>query len=209
MDIQSESEKNREFFNKKIDEYDNTHASFMKTKNELCSYLPQDVTKILDLGVGTGLELIEIFKKYPNIDVTAVDISEKMLEKLGQRDFSDRIHIIQGNFFDLDFGDDYDAVISTSALHHFLLKDKLVLYKKIYQALKMGGVFLNADKIVNTDLEEDAAIEYYNLYAHEKPHIDRPLSIHHEEEILKEAGFQNISVLPVEKENYRLIRAYK
>lgn len=209
MDIQSESEKNREFFNKKIDEYDNTHASFMKTKNELCRYLPQDVTKILDLGVGTGLELIEIFKKYPNIDVTAVDISEKMLEKLGQRDFSDRIHIIQGNFFDLDFGDDYDAVISTSALHHFLLKDKLVLYKKIYQALKMGGVFLNADKIVNTDLEEEAAIEYYNLYAHEKPHIDRPLSIHHEEEILKEAGFQNISVFPVEKGNYWLIRAYK
>ena len=139
----------------------------------------------------------------------AIDISEKMLEKLRQRDFSDHIHIIQGNFFDVDFGDDYDAVISTSALHHFLLKDKLVLYKKIYQALKISGVFLNADKIVNTDLEEEAAIEYYKFYAHEKPHIDRPLSIHHEEEILKEAGFQNISVFPVEKENYRLIRAYK
>lgn len=209
MDVQYEGEKNREFFNRKIEEYDATHATFMKTKNELCSYLPQDVTKILDLGVGTGLELIEIFKKYPNVDVTAIDISEKMLEKLRQRDFSDHIHIIQDNFFDVDFGDDYDAVISTSALHHFLLKDKLVLYKKIYQALKMGGVFLNADKIVNTDLEEEEAIEYYKLYAHEKPHIDRPLSIHHEKEILKEAGFQNINVFLVDKENYRLIRAYK
>lgn len=209
MDVQYEGEKNREFFNRKIEEYDATHANFMKTKNELCSYLPQDVTKILDLGVGTGLELIEIFKKYPNVDVTAIDISEKMLEKLRQRDFSDHIHIIQDNFFDVDFGDDYDAVISTSALHHFLLKDKLVLYKKIYQALKIGGVFLNADKIVNTDLEEEEAIEYYKLYAHEKPHIDRPLSIHHEKEILKEAGFQNINVFSVDKENYRLIRAYK
>lgn len=32
MDVQYEGEKNREFFNRKIEEYDATHATFMKTK---------------------------------------------------------------------------------------------------------------------------------------------------------------------------------
>ena len=209
MDIKYNAEKNREFFNRKIDEYDDTHAKFMETKNELEKNLPEGTQKILDLGAGTGLELIEVFKKHPNVRVTAVDISEKMLERLKQRDFSNSVDVICGNFFDVEFGKNYDVVISTSALHHFLKNDKLVLYKKIYESLKEGGEFLNSDKIVLSDEDEQKAIEYYNEYIQEKPHIDTPLSINHELEVLKEAGFKDISVSNVDREDYRLFKAKK
>ena len=209
MDLKYNAEKNREFFNRKIDEYDTTHAEFMETKKELEKNLPEGTKRILDLGVGTGLELIEIFKKHPNVHVTAVDISEKMLERLRERDFADKIDTICGSFFDVEFGQDYDAVISTSALHHFLMKDKLILYKKILNSLKDGGYFINSDKIVLTDEEEEKAIEYYNECIKEKPHIDTPLSIEHEKVVLEQAGFKDIEVSPVDKENYRLFKARK
>ena len=209
MDIKFNGEKNREFFNKKIDEYDISHESFMNTKKELTDNLPSDVKSILDLGAGTGLELIELFKRFPEVNVTAIDISENMLERLKERKFGAKVKTICGNFFDVDFGNNYDAVISTSALHHFLISDKLELYKKIYSSLKDGGIFLNSDKIVDTNQEELDAIKFYNENINNKPHIDTPLSIEHEVEILEKAGFKNISVSEVEKENYRLFKASK
>lgn len=209
MNLKDNGEKNRVFFNAKIEEYDATHETYMKTKNVLTEYLPSHVTNVLDLGVGTGLELIELFKKYPNVKVTAIDISENMLEKLKEREFGDKVSVTCGNFFDVDFGSGYDAVISTSALHHFLKEDKLELYKKVYHSLKEGGIFLNSDKIVFTNEEELEAIDYFNNYIATKPHIDTPLSIEHEIEILEKAGFRNISASIVDKEDYRLFKAYK
>lgn len=209
MDIKLNGEKNRVFFNEKIDEYDTTHESFMSTKKEITNNLPSSVTKVLDLGAGTGLELIYLFEKYPNVNVTAVDISENMLERLKERSFSNNVKTICGNFFDVDFGNNYDAVISTSALHHFFIDDKLELYKKIYNSLNDGGIFLNADKIASTDQDELDDINYYNNNISTHPHCDTPLTIEHELEILKQAGFKNISVLNVDKENYRLFKAYK
>lgn len=209
MDLKFNAEKNRVFFNNKIDTYDDTHSVYMETKNELTKNLPDDVNNILDLGVGTGLELIELFKRFPNAKVTGIDISEKMIEKLKEREFGDKVKIIQGSFFDVDFGKEYDAVISTSALHHFLKDDKLVLYKKIYDSIKDGGIFINSDKIVKDDKEEQLFIEYYNECINEKPHIDTPLTVEHELEILKESGFKDITCDQVDKDDYRLFKAYK
>ena len=75
--------------------------------------------------------------------------------------------------------------------------------------MKEGGVFLNADKVMNTNEEELERIDYFNHYITEKPHIDTPLSIEHEIEILEKALFKDISISEVDKENYRLLKAYK
>lgn len=209
MNLRENAEKNREFFNRKIDEYDDTHAKYMKTKKELADHLPSNVQNILDLGVGTGLELIEVFNKIPSVHVTGIDISEKMIERLMERPFSQNVTPICGNFFEVNFGNNYDALISTSALHHFIYDDKLVLFKKIYDSLKEGAIFINSDKICETDEAEKDALKFYEENKDIKPHIDTPLSINHEEKVLKEAGFKNIQVYNVDKEDYRLFIAYK
>ena len=209
MNIKFNAEKNREFFNYKVDEYDLSHEEFMETKKELTNNLPDGVSKVLDLGAGTGLELIEFYKRFKDAKVTAIDVSEKMLERLKQRDFGDKVEIICGSFFDVDFGKNYDAVISTSALHHFLKEDKFVIYKKVFDSLKDGGIFLNNDKIVSSNEEEQEMIEFYNNNINNKPHIDTPLSIEHEIEILEKAGFRDITVSEVDKKNYRLFKAIK
>jgi tRNA (cmo5U34)-methyltransferase len=209
MDLEERNQNMRDFFNAKIDEYDETHEKFMLTKKAITDNLEGQINKVLDLGVGTGLELTYLFEKYPNANVTAIDITENMLEELAKRDFADKVKAICGDFFKVDFGRHYDAVISTSALHHFLEVDKERLYQKIYDSLKLNGVFINSDKIASSRKEEQDGIKDYYKYKNEKPHIDTPLCLESELSLLRNVGFTDIEVKDVDAENYKLIIARK
>ncbi len=209
MNLYERNQKQRNFFNEKIDSYDQVHQTYMETKKMLAEYLDQDTTKILDLGAGTGLELIHVFELYPNASVTVIDISENMLKKLSKRDFADQVKMICGDFFEIDFGDNYDAVISTSALHHFKPEEKIILYQKILKCLKGNGLFLNCDKVSFSQEEQDYSMDELENNIDDYKHIDTPLTVENEISILEQVGFMNISSHEVDKSNYRLIKARK
>ena len=209
MDLEERNQSMRDFFNEKIDSYDEKHAEFMLTKKALTDNLEGPLNKVLDLGAGTGLELTYLFEKFPEVKVTAIDITENMLEELSKRDFAKNVTTICGDFFKVDFGRHYDAVISTSALHHFLEVDKERLYQKIYDSLKLNGVFLNADKVVKTRKEEQELIKDYYHNKDNRPHIDTPLCIDSELAILRSVGFTDIETKEVDNDNDILIIAKK
>ena len=209
MSLKERNEKVRAFFNEKIDSYDDVHQPYMDTKACLGDNLNKSVKNILDLGGGTGLELIHIFELYPDVHVTVIDITENMVEKLKTRDFADKVTAICADFFDVDFGKDYDAVISTSALHHFKKEEKEILYKKIYDCLKAGGEFLNSDYIAKDEEFEKAQLYEIENEFDKYKHIDIPMTIEHELDVLKEVGFTNIEVKPVPKHSYALTIAKK
>ena len=209
MNLYERNQKQRTFFNEKSLTYDEVHSTLMETKKELADNLDKDAKKVLDLGAGTGLELIHLFELFPNIKVTVIDITENMLEELKKRSFSNNVTTICGDFFEVEFGNDYDAVISTSALHHFKKEEKEILYKKIYACLKDNGQFINSDRIALTEeFEKQQVYELDNNIENYK-HIDTPLTVEHELEILKRVGFQDITSSDVDIEDYSLIKARK
>ena len=181
----------------------------METKKTLADNLDKDAKKILDLGAGTGLELIHLFEMYPDADVTVIDITENMLKELKKRPFGNQVNTICGDFFEVEFGNDYDAVISTSALHHFKKDEKKKLYKKIYDCLKEMGQFINCDKIALTQEIEDKQLYELENNIDNYKHIDTPLTVEHEIEVLKNVGFSDISSKNVDKEDYSLIKSRK
>ena len=209
MNLYERNQKQRTFFNEKIDSYDDVHSTYIETKKTLGDSLDKETKKILDLGAGTGLELIHVFELFPSAEVTVIDITENMLEELKKRSFADHVTTICGDFFEVEFGDNYDAVISTSALHHFKLEEKIKLYKKVYDCLKNGGLFLNSDYIALTqEIEEHQLYELEHNIENYK-HIDTPLTVEHEIEVLKRVGFEDITSSKVDKDNYSLIKARK
>ncbi|MBR2712712.1 MAG: class I SAM-dependent methyltransferase [Bacilli bacterium] len=209
MNLRERNEKVREFFNGKIDSYDDVHAEYMDTKATLGDNLDNNAKNILDLGGGTGLELIHLFELHPDVHVTVIDITENMVEKLKLRDFADKVTAICGDFFEVDFGKNFDAVISTSALHHFKKEEKIILYKKIFDCLKENGQFLNSDFIAeNEEIEKEQLYELDNEFDKYK-HIDIPMTIEHELEVLEKVGFKDIKVKPVPKHSYALTIARK
>ena len=207
MELNIRNQENKEFFDEKAKGYDEVHMPFMSTKNLLTESIDIIPNNVVDLGAGTGLELIEFFKKYPDSRVKAIDLSEGMLDELRKRDFVDKVDIICGDFFSIDFGEGIDVVMSTSALHHFLYNEKMKLYKKIYDSLRNGGLFINSDYTANSEEEEKQCI--YNYEHKVNRHNDTPLSLDHELEILKHVGFKEIDIKQPEKPSYKLIKARK
>ena len=126
-----------------------------------------------------------------------------MLEKLKTRDFADRVTTICGDFFEVSFGEDYDAVITTSAFHHFKKNEKTWLLKKIKDCLKPGGQFINCDLIALTPEEEAEQLVELENNTDDTKHIDTPLTIENE------AGFAQIVSTNGGKENYGLFVARK
>lgn len=209
MDINERNKSMRDFFDRKADGYDEVHQKFMATKNLIAQNLCGDIKNILDLGGGTGLELFAVFEKYPDACVTVVDISKGMLDMLSKRPFFDKITCICGNFLDVDFGSGYDAVISTSSLHHFLLPDKKRLYKKIYNCLAAGGVFINSDKTADTIEQEQQALDFYYQNKDVCAHCDTPLAVENEAAALVHAGFMRLDIGTTDQPDYKITVARK
>ncbi len=210
MDLKLRCEEMREFFDEKAHiEFDEVHSPMMPNKEAITKVLPAGTKEILDLGAGTGMELIPLFERFPDAHVTALDISPNMLSELKTRDFIRNVTCVCGDFFKLSFGSGFDAVISSAALHHFEEADKARLYRKAYEALKCGGSFINSDRYFETRAEQD---ENFRLF-YENPkimrHFDTPLCIESEKALLLGAGFTDFETVALEDKNYILMIAHK
>jgi tRNA (cmo5U34)-methyltransferase len=109
--------------------------------------LSEPQAKVLDLGAGTGLFSAYILQKYPDADLTLVDMSEEMLKLAQQRFKSEaKVRIVAADYTAYRFEERYDAVISSLSIHHLTHKDKRRLFHRVHGLLKDGGVFVNADQ---------------------------------------------------------------
>ena len=119
-----------------------------------------------------------------------------MLSKLKDKFSNYDITCILDDYFKYEFKDTYNAIVSVESLHHFEKEKKVSLYKKLYKCLCNDGVFILTDYFSKDDEEEK---HFYNelkrlkkeqnIQDNEFYHYDTPLTLNHEIEALKEAGF--------------------
>ena len=76
------------FFTARIAEYDEHMLYCVEGCREgyvkMAELVPEKARTLLDLGCGTGLELSEIFKRIPDVEVVGIDLTQAMLEKLSE-----------------------------------------------------------------------------------------------------------------------------
>lgn len=201
-------EKMNEFFNKRLDGYDEHMMTNIESSDEFYPYtadcLPKtNGAKILDLGCGTGLELEHYFKINSSAKITGIDLTESMLNALKNKFPEKNLTLICGSYFDVAFEENaFDAAVSVESLHHFTKEEKTPLYTKLRKALKDGGYFILTDYFALTDEDEktfrnelirlkvEQGIDDNEFY-----HYDTPLTVEHETEALIEAGFSSARVL--------------
>ncbi len=201
-------EKMGEFFDKRLDEYDAHQLNCIESAREFLLFTAESLPtfpncKVLDLGCGTGLELEDYFKLNPSAKVTGIDLAPGMLGRLKEK-FRDRdIELLCGSYFSVPFGRGlYDAAVSVESLHHFTAGEKVPLYAKLREALKPGGYFILTDYFSLSDGEECRhRSEWLRLKAAQGIpdgvfyHFDTPLTVPHETECLKAAGFTSVTLM--------------
>lgn len=168
------------------------------------SLLPQKPdAKVLDLGCGTGLELEAYFVHNPQATVTGIDLSKDMLDACRSKFENRNITLLQASYFDEPLGENvYDAAVSVESLHHFPAGKKLELYRKIYLSLTKDGYFVLTDYFAESEASEREYFAHLKTFKQEQGlpddvlyHYDTPLTVEHEAEVLKRAGFSSVELL--------------
>lgn len=119
---------------------------------------------VLDLGAGTGALAHSLLERVGVGRVQLVDTDAAMLERAGRRlrRFGDRVQLTEGSFEDALAP--CDAVSASLALHHVpTLERKRALFARVFEALRPGGVFVNAD--VNMPDDDDERDGLYRAWA--------------------------------------------
>ena len=144
-----------------------------------------------------------MYKRFPEVRVTGIDLSESMLDKLREKYGDKNIEIINADYFKYPFEENkFDAAMSFETLHHFKYEKKQLIYNKLYQTIKAGGYYIECDYIACCDEEESLCLEGYeyrrkqnNISEDMFVHIDIPLTLEHQFELMKNAGFKTVEVL--------------
>ncbi|WP_372883768.1 class I SAM-dependent methyltransferase [Pyrococcus kukulkanii] len=99
----------------------------------------REVREVLDLACGTGIPTVELANRGYN--VVGIDLHEEMLEVARRK--TGKVKFIQGNALEINFREEFDAVMMLfSSITYFNEEELMILFRKVHEALRPGGVFI-------------------------------------------------------------------
>ena len=168
-----------DFFAVRLMDYEKHMQPWSEGYRQIANVIPEQTKHILDIGCGTGLEVDEIYKRFPKMKLTGIDLSKKMLTKLMEKHITEYenhlLELICGDYFTYPLTSTYDIVISFQSLHHYSPQKKLGCCQQ-EETICYEECLRRRDK--------------WNIPEEKFIHFDTPLTLEHEVELLNAAGFK-------------------
>jgi tRNA (cmo5U34)-methyltransferase len=161
----------------------------------LLEFLPERVSRFLDLGSGGGRLLALVKAARPNAEVVAVDFSEAMLEVLRDAYRNDaKTSIVEHDLSSpLPEIGKFDAVASSFAIHHVTHERKRRLYQEIFGLLNPGGMFLNLEHVASaTPRLHESFLSQLNVTPETEDPSNKLLDLELQLSWLREIGFIDV-----------------
>lgn len=127
--------------------------------------------RVLDLACGTGSITDRLLRRFPNATSTGVDLDPALLA-IARGTFAgdERVSFVTADLKDPRWTDrlphdSYDAVLTATALHWLHSEPLTALYGQIGGLVRDGGVFMNADRMIETGTPRINAAERAHRHA--------------------------------------------
>ncbi len=200
----------RIYWSKKFDweQYSSLYDKYCKTKNnyyilsalELLKYAKlTNSSRVIDMACGTGVLSAQLLKKYPKINIFAIDLSEEMLVYY-QKNFSNQIkkgqiNVLYGNAEKINeyTNEKYDAIFISSALWDLEIE---ITLKNIFKILKKNGlvIFNLPALVVGQEKGFIFFIEHFFRQALNSKMIYRRIKLDYFKKLFKKYNFQFIKL---------------
>ncbi|MEM7217343.1 MAG: class I SAM-dependent methyltransferase [Pseudomonadota bacterium] len=153
--------------------------------------------RMLDIAGGPAQYSIAFCEKYPDLEAVILDLPESAAagnEEAAKVGMSERISYVVGNFFETQWGTDYDIALLSNMLHCLKADECRLILRRAFEALRPGAVIVtNEPGFPGDDAPIDTFAAYTSLLyftvtggrTHPTPAI---------EGWLRDAGFQDISM---------------
>jgi tRNA (cmo5U34)-methyltransferase len=170
--------------------------------------------RMLDIGCGAGNFSLRIARKLPQLKLTLLDLSDKMINRAVERLTAENLTVeetIQTDVAQIELPrDKFDIAVAASSLHHLRTKDDWEkVFGQIYGSLVKGGSFWMSDLIRHeNEIVESLQKERYGEYLTStndevyKQRIfdniarnDTPETLQFIQKTLGETGFNQIDIL--------------
>jgi len=161
----------------------------------LCDLLPERVERVLDLGTGDGITLGLVLAARPDATGVGVDFGDEMLRRARDRFAGDaRVEIARHDLDDplpAALGQ-FDVVVSSFAIHHCAPARQRVLYAEVYEILRPGGRFVNAEHVSSpTDELHDEFLARLGVRPGDDDPSNQLVAVEQHLTWLNELGFRN------------------
>lgn len=170
--------------------------------------------EVLDVGCGGGNYTLRLLQRLPNLNVTLLDLSQRMLDRAVQRiqpQTTGTVRALQADMRELDLGQQrFDIILASAVLHHLRAENEWrMVFQKFYNALKPGGSVWIYDLVESpipevqdllwrrygeylTSVKDEAyRDETYGRILKE----DTPRPVLFQLDLLREAGFREVDIL--------------
>lgn len=127
--------------------------------------LMDGVTRVLDVGGGTGIYSIALLQKHPQLRATVLDHPEvlKVADEMAQRyGVADRLELRSGDMFADTLPSDCEAILLSNILHDWDVPQCRQLVERCADALPTGGRLLIHDVFLNDSLDGPLPIALYS-----------------------------------------------
>ena len=171
-------------------------------------------SSLLEVGCGAGNYSLRILERFPNLDVTLVDLSSPMLDRAVERVSrvtTGRVTALQGDIRELEIGEScFDIICAAAVLHHLRETEEWrAVFSKLHSSLRAGGSLWISDLIEHSDDRVQALMwERYGEYLVQlkdkayRDHVfayiaqeDSPRPLMFQLDMLRSVGFGTVDIL--------------
>ena len=170
--------------------------------------------RLLDVGCGGGNYTLKLLQQLPDLDVTLIDLSQRMLDRATERirpATKGTVVAIQSDIRELELGSQrFDIIVASAVLHHLRADDEWrSVFQKLHDAVTPGGSLWIFDIVESSIPEVQAAtwrrygeyLESVDGAAYRDEMLSRilvedtPRSVPFQLELLRSVGFRHTEVL--------------
>jgi tRNA (cmo5U34)-methyltransferase len=169
---------------------------------------------VLDVGCGAGHYTLKLLERFPNLEVTLIDLSQPMLDRAKERvrqATAGRVMAIQGDIRAVQLGDGaFDIILAAAVLHH--LRDDSEwreVFAAFHRALRPRGSLWVFDLVESsipavqqlmrrqygdylTRLKDQSYRDHVFAYVEKE---DTPRSLLFQLDLLRQVGFAQVEIL--------------